>query len=152
MPYPDLQDELTNDPLGRGYDSMTPAEVASDLQSEHRTLIEPLNSRVLLRKTAELGIITPLEEEAETGNAGVQDIAKAAVRMIKRPDVDLDLADPEEEALVDQLVENSVIAQSDKDALVSEAERSASRAEELGREGKRLPSPIIAQHIETIRS
>jgi len=151
MPYPDLQEEVTNDPLGRGYSSMDAQAVVDDLQTEYRTVLEPINSRTLLRKTAELGILVPIQEEAETGNANVQNAALAAVKMTNRADIDLDLNDPSEEAQVDALVDAGVIQQADKDALIEEAETPVSRADELRREGKRLPSPIVAQHIETIR-
>lgn len=45
-----LEDEVTNDPLGRGYVGMTNAEVAADLNTEYRS-IEPdsISTEVFLR-------------------------------------------------------------------------------------------------------
>ncbi len=136
-----LQDELKNDPLGRGYASMSDAEVAADLNTVYRTRIVPISSAELLAWAgggADDASATPSRYEriedaaANHASPAVRGVAKAALRLIERDGTQLDLNLPDRQQMVDALVSGGVITSTEKDDLYSLGTESVSRAQELG--------------------
>jgi len=152
MPYPDLADEINTDPLSRGYSNMSPQEVAQDLQTEYRTRQTEVASDTLLAIAAKENAITLLEADAADDSSSTQDKSKAALRMVGRSQTGINLASTTDEDLVDALMAGPLSGTSVKSKIAAVGQESITRAQELRGEGKRLPSPIRAQHIIDIRS
>ena len=129
-----LKDELLNDPLGRGYSSMSDLEVIQSLLEVNRSVLTSILSDDLLAWAGMNGRFVKITrvEEDETKSDELRSVAWAARTMVERDGTDLDLNLPDREAMLDLLVSEGVIDSSDKDDLVSLASRQVSRAEELG--------------------
>lgn len=112
-----LSDELANDPLGRGYDTMTDTEAAADLNTEYRTVnVDSLSGDEMFQATvaAEYATLTADQKAYWLSFCG-----RASV-------------DPWAQANVDFVV-NLFGGQSDTVAkLVDKRTNTVSRAEELG--------------------
>ena len=136
-----LREEILNDPLGRGYSSMTDAEIADSLNEKNRTKVVPLSSAELLAWSGggaddDNNIASRYEriEAAATSHASgaVRGACKAAIRLIERDSTVLDLTLPDRAAMVDALVAGNVLTETEKTELYTLATQQISRAEELG--------------------
>jgi len=152
MPYPDLADEVNLDPLGRDYANMSPQGVAQDLQTAYRTRQTEVASDTLLAIAAKENAITMLENDAADDTSETQDKSKAALRIIDRSGTGINLASSTDEDLVDALMAGPLSTTSVKTKISAVGQQDITRAQELRDEGKRLPTPIRAQHIIDIRS
>ena len=130
-----LSDEITNDPLTRGYAGMTDAEVLADLKRVYRTVIRPLSHPALTRALAQNGRLAKLKRAAEQWSDETKDlqtsIAMVASAFIHRDQSSLDPSNPSDVALVNALVQVGVLSAADKQALVDAATVQISRADEL---------------------
>jgi len=93
-----------------------------------------------------------LEADAADDSSSTQDKSKAALRMVGRSQTGINLASTTDEALVDALMAGPLSGTSVKSKIAAVGQEDITRAQELRGEGKRLPSPIRAQHIIDIRS
>ena len=133
MNYSKLTDELTNDPLGRGYSGMTDAEAANDLMSEYRTLYSPITMGNIIRWAARHDAIHSLETAVASGVADKRRLARAALAMIDSPQIDsLDIGDVEISGMFDALVTLGVFTSAEQDDLVAFGTSTISRASEVG--------------------
>lgn len=91
---------------------------------------QPLNSRQLLRWGGAGGRLAKLEDAAADRELPqvVRSIARAAVLVVSREDTQLELADPNHEALVDALVHAAVLTADDKAELIAMASQTVTRA------------------------
>jgi hypothetical protein len=147
-----LADEIANDPLGRGYSTMTDQEVADDLNTAYRTYIVEVSSRALLVWAGENGRLKKIDAARTDSNApsGIQNICEVAMRLIERDEAAYDPNDSQHADMVAALVNAGVIAQADADSLNALGERSRTRAEELNLLGR---SPEIGPaHINQARA
>jgi len=147
-----LSQELTNDPLGRGYSGMTDQQAADDLNTAYRAYTVAVSSRALLVWAGDNGRLKKIGA-ARTNDqvpVGVQNVCEVAIRLIERDKASYDLSDSRHTDMLAALVNAGVIAQSDADALNALGERSHSRAEELNLLGR---SPEIGPaHVAKARS
>ena len=133
MNYSKLADELTNDPLGRGYSGMSDEEAANDLMSEYRTLYSPITMGNIIRWAARYDAIHSLETAVTSGDADKRRLARAALAMIESPQVDtLDIGDVEISGMFDELVTLGVFTSAEQDDLVACGTSTISRATEGG--------------------
>lgn len=141
-----LKDEITNDPNGVGYTEMTDEEIATELNAKNKQVVSPILSTELLSWAAGNGRYVGIETLSNNGAASkqVRSIAKAAIKMIERDGTKLDTSKPEIMAMIDVLVAASAITVDDKTELLALANKTKSRAEELG-----LPY-IYEGHIQAI--
>ena len=152
-----LRDELTNDPLGRGYAGMTDEQAAASLNTANRDQKVVLDAADLNAWAAGGGRWRKLEA-AKDGDApvgisdAVRSVAIAAWRMLDRDNASLDLNDAEHEGLIDALVAGNVLTSDDKAALVARATKSISRAQELRDGGARMPVPVRVGDVITARA
>jgi len=141
--YSKLREELTTDPLERGYAAMSDAEAAADLNSEHRTRTVHISSAALLTWAGggandTTGVRSRYErieanaDESEQSSRAVRGACKAAVKMVERSDTYLDFANASHAAMVDGLVAGQVLTSDEKDELVAMGTETISRATELG--------------------
>lgn len=129
-----LKAEITGDPLGRGYTSMTDDQIVASLAAEDRVVLVPVVSAELLAWSAGNGRYMKIKTASEdaTKNDDIRSIAFAALMMLERDGTSFDFNIPGREALLDALIAVGTLDATDKAALKSLAERTISRAEELG--------------------
>jgi hypothetical protein len=141
--YSKLREELTNDPLERGYSGMSDAEAAADLNTKYRTRIRHISSAELLTWAGggandTTGVRSRYErieangDESEQSSRAVRGACKAAVKMVERSDTYLDFDNAAHAAMVDGLVAGNVLTSDEKDELIAMGTESISRAAELG--------------------
>lgn len=84
MDYQALFDELTNDPLSRGYAGMTDAEAADDLNTEYRT-----RNRASMSGDEVFGATDPAEFNAlDTGSGNTPDVQGHWIAFCGRDNID----------------------------------------------------------------
>lgn len=131
-----LADELANDPLGRGYASMTDAQAAADLNEKRYTRANDTdNARITDRTLVALfGLDRAHQILTSFQNIAASD-AKAAwiLEMLKdRASGGVSMALSDAAAFVDQMVTAGVLTQAEGDTLKGLGTVQYSRAEELG--------------------
>jgi len=147
MNYDTLCSELADDPLGRGYASMTDAAAASSLNLAD--IAVPCRRLVTVRTLlAELGssetaAIVQALEAADDPDGGIA----LAISMLKEYSQGggLDIGHPNTRTSLDGLVAAEVLTQDQAAALKALAERQLSRAEQLG-----LPA-VDQAHVTSAR-
>lgn len=134
-----LKEELSADPLGRGYASMTATEVVIDINTMYRTRYNSLSTRDLLRWGFAREGLSKLADavERQGAYANITHINRskalsAYAVMTKGIEGVLDLADPIVDALIDQLIAFDIFQTVDKSDLQALSTESISRATELG--------------------
>jgi len=129
-----LAAEIENDPLSRGYVSMTNSEVASSLNTVNRTVTIPAAPTSLSRWASKLGRYQRILDTAEASAKG--DNVRSAAWIVKNAiDVNtfqLDMNNGDDEAMIDLLVTDGTLTAADKSALIGDLTVTISRAEELG--------------------
>lgn len=129
-----LHDELTNDPLGRGYESMTDAEVVNSLTTKDRTVHADLNSNRASRWLLASGDRYEQLEQAATDSAlspQVRGMAKLALAQVKNRSLVLRPDDPADQGLIDTLF-TAVFGTEERNNLMAMLARQVSRAREIG--------------------
>ena len=137
-----LANEISKDPLGRGYNSMSKQQVAASLNEVNRSVVKPVPAKRLLTWATGVSALGKTrrrrikEAHATHMSETVQDIAETALDLLESAKNDADLAidtqDPNQLALVDALVSGGVLDPSDKQSLIDFASVPVSRATELG--------------------
>lgn len=127
-----LRSELANDPLGRGYASMTDEQVAASLNNQDRLITEPTmvtakSLMALLDPATAAAILDKLEAAAASNSA-----VKWILSFIKGDAEGVDLGHPNTRAQVDALAAAGVLTADEASLLKSLADSLVSRAEELG--------------------
>jgi hypothetical protein len=133
MNHSKLRDELTIDPLGRGYSGIADEQAADDLMSKYRTLVSPITMANIIRWSARHDTIHALETAVASGVADKRRLARAALALIESPQIDtLDLGDVEISGMFDALVTLGVFTSAEQDDLVAFGASLISRATEIG--------------------
>jgi len=132
MDYTILKNEITNDPLGRGYASMSDAQVAASLNTVDRTV--PDSTRYTMRRVMEVmtdagAAITKLDQVTDP-------LVVEAMRALRSytEGGGLDFSHPKTIGMIDQLTSQGVLTSQEASELKSIGTKPASRAEELGLE------------------
>ncbi len=125
-----LSEELTNDPLGRGYAGMTDQAAADALNAADIADVQRVGNHKYLVWLAGKRRKKIADAAASHASEDVQGLAQMALDIILRPDVDYVRAD--HEAMLDGLVAGGVLVADDKTALDGKADVLISRAEQLG--------------------
>ncbi len=125
------------------------AEVLAWLRETVETLV-PLDSRKLLRWGGAGGRLAKLEDAAANAELPVQvrSVARAAVLVVSREDTQLELADPNHEALVDGLVAAGVLSADDKSELVAMATVEQPRGALAGEPNPSLHQVTVARGVK----
>ena len=124
-----LTEELANDPLGIGYESMTDGELEASLNAKTRSRIVSrfITARTILAECADGATILDKLEAA----ASVSSPVKWAMRFLTQ-EGGLDVGHPNTLAMIGQLVAGGVLTQAEGDSLKVLPVQVCSRAEELG--------------------
>jgi len=127
-----LRDELSNDPLGRGYADMTDLEVAQDLMSERLTI----RKRVQVPRLGQFLMEEDLWEIIrEATGSSTEAEAKAAENVrdaAMAPPAEVDLDSEGLSTALDTLVSEGTITASQRDSIDALADYNVSRAGQLG--------------------
>ena len=126
-----LTSELDNDPLVRGYPSMSDGRATNDMNSVYRTMSRPVNSRRLLEWGAAEGRAKKLSDGRSNPDPILAAISITALALMERPDAELDPTNPAHVAAINALVAGSILSTGDRDALLALATVPGSRADEL---------------------
>lgn len=125
-----LKDELTADPLTRGYSGMTDAEAADDLNTAYRESTRRVSNAKYLLWIAGARRKAIGDAAASHGSATVQGLAQVALDLLLRPDIEYDRGD--HLALLQALQSGGVLSDTDVAALDDQADATITRAAELG--------------------
>lgn len=124
-----LSDELTNDPLGRGYSGMDDATAAASLNAVDRPSTRPVEAPDQRMWLAQGG---RHEKLAQGIASGADDVAKGLCRSALLMATNDDAYKREDhKTLLDALVTYTILSQADADALDGLADITVSRAVEL---------------------
>ena len=129
-----LSDELSVDPLTRGYAGMTDEEAAIDLNTVYQTRLRPL-TMIEVREWAGLGargfkIFSAISDGALTDQQ--RNVAYVADKLLGTDSGSLDPGNDLHVAMVQELVDASIIDVGDRNALVAKATDNVSRGIKLG--------------------
>ena len=131
--YEKLRAELADDPLDRGYSTMTDQEAADDLRTEYRSDLQPVPMTSVVRWCARHDALASLDTAAGSATPGVRSVARAAQIMIASPHIEsFNVHDPELADMLDALVTAGVFTLDERDDLVALGTTPTSRAAELG--------------------
>ena len=145
MNYAALKREIETDPLGRGYAGMTDQQIADSLNTTDRTTIVPtvvgaLGIMRLVGPMMGASILDKIEAAAASDSR-----LKWFLRELTTNGIDL--GHPVTRATIDELAVAGVITGAEAAALNQAAERTVTRAEELG-----LGTyPVSAQMVATAK-
>ena len=139
-----LRGEVLSDPLARGYASMTDEQVAASLNTKDRQVVQPtlVTAKELMARmdpSVAAGILQKLESEAANNP-----VVKWIMSFITGGGEGIDLGHVNTRAQIDALVAAGVLTATEGASLKALAERTVSRAEELG-----LPEikPWMVAHV-----
>lgn len=144
-----LYNEITNDPLSRGYSTMTNQEIADDLNSYYRTQYRDVS-------VGELAGVVELNSIYEKLDNSTTLESNKLMRMTsnKSPITSLAYSDPTQRQQIDNLlnkiVTDNIITNEDKDKLQELGTYQTTRAKELNLLGR---SNLISEgHIIKVRN
>ena len=127
-----LRGEITSDPLGVGYASMSDAEVAASLGSLSRKKINPVGSAELLAWSVFGGRLASIKSGIDGGADNIEkSLCEAAYLMIRRDGTSLDLRLEDRVIMLNALVSFGRITQEDADELWEVAWEDITRSQEL---------------------
>ena len=128
-----IRDEITNDPLGRGYAGMSDQAVADSLNTKDRTKLIPISSNELLAWSVYDGRLARIKAGID---GGVDDVDKSLCEvcyiLIKRDNTDLDLNEQSRVDMLDALVSYGRLTDAERTDLYTRATLDITRAQELG--------------------
>ena len=127
-----LKTEIQNDPLAKGYSSMSDQEIVDSINLKNRSKFVEISSQELLAWSANNGRLAKIKNAINNGaDDVVKSLAEAAYLLITRDDTSLDFNLTDRVAMLDALVSYAVLIPDDKTSLQALATVSISRAEEL---------------------
>ena len=129
MNYVQLKQEITTDPLGRGYAGMTDQQIADSLNTADRPAIVPTVAGALgIMRLVGPALGAAILDKIEAA-AGSDSRLQWFLRELTTNGIDL--GHPVTRATIDELVVAGVLTQTEADAMKRSAERTVTRAEEL---------------------
>lgn len=135
-----LKQEITDDPLGRGYANLSPYEIAESLNAVNRTRQEPVPVVEMLIWAAQTRAI-PRFRALAAGGPPLDGMGEVALVIFTTLGIPLGLDYPEVAGLLAVLVGAGAFTQEEVDALAARSQFPVSRAEELGLE------PVTGQAV-----
>lgn len=128
-----LSDEITNDPLARGYSGMTDQQVADSLKAVSREVDRLVDLRELISYLLKNKRWVPIKSESESDALGVQGETTAFMVIMDNPNFDsLDLTDATTLTMLGAIKTAGLLNAADQTAIVAMGKELISRADELG--------------------
>lgn len=128
-----LSDELTNDPLGRGYSGMSDLAASVDLNTEYRTRTINVPIRELLVYLLKAGKMKPIDVAGNTPAHPAEQECYAFMSIMNNANFeDLDLSDATLRSMLINIRNAGLLDAADQTAILAMADEPVSRATELG--------------------
>ena len=134
-----LSDEISGDPEGIGYASMSNAAVRDALNAKNYSMETDTTIRGFMMSLTKLGIVARLKDNAEleTNPAVTRSICISAMILLSNPlDEIITLSSPDMTTLLGALVQASIVTQAEVDSIKADTVQPASRVEVLMGFGK----------------
>ena len=141
-----LKDEITNDPLTRGYSGMSDQEVADSLNTVDRT-VQIRVSHTDVMTWAASGPRKKVEDNKDNANEALAAASLVALDLIADGVTTFDTSDNGNQTLLSGLVSGGVLSGDDQTALMALGQSTVSRAAELGLGHIRVGDVIAARSI-----
>jgi hypothetical protein len=135
MDYTALADEINNDPQGMGYSAHLPEDHVSvaDLLGQEdpaQTVVyESLSSAKATRIAAEVDAYAPIKADAEEPSSATQSSSLGAMDTLRKAGADFALQLQSMRDMLQALVDNGVLTDSQRSAFISASKRTARREE-----------------------
>ena len=137
-----LSNELTADPLARGYAGMTVDQIAASLNTKNRGVTEALGVEDLILWGARQARLSKLTDAAAAGGAVSPGERAEAIAFLQLMALGANFSEARPAALLTALVASGVLTSGDQNQLTALSTRQQSRAQELRRAGGRMPVPV----------
>jgi hypothetical protein len=133
MDITSLKNEITADAQHLGYAGKSDAQVAQLLNARTIAATAPLGSSVVLKWAAAQGLLSKLQTTAADATAtdALRSVCLAALALVQRADVQLDVADTQIEAMVSALKTAGIVSDAAQASLTALAAGQISRGEQL---------------------
>jgi len=153
MDYQDLADEINNDPEGMGYgqhlpeDHVSVAELLGQDDPAQTVVYESLSSEKATRIAAEVDCYGAIKADAEDPSSPTQSSSLAAMDTLRKGSADFALHLQSMRDMLQALVNNSVLTDSQRSAFISASKRLARREEAVLGKGTTVSAQDVTQAL-----
>lgn len=140
-----LSDEITNDPLDKGYAALLPDQpghVVDLLNAKTETRLGIIDRTELTIWAASTGMRAVIEDTANNSSSLLRSSALAILDVLKGSSTGIDLSKPENAAILTGWEQAGALSTENKNSMIALATHPASRAEVLG-----IPFPVTEQQL-----
>jgi hypothetical protein len=153
MNYSALKGEINNDPESMGYSAHLPEDHVSvaDLLGQddpaQTVVYESLSSEKATRIAAEVDAYAPIKADAEDPNSSTQSSSLAVMDTLRKAGADFALQLQSMRDMLQALVDNSVLTDTQRDAFISESKRTARREEAVLGKGTNVTAQDVTKAL-----
>jgi hypothetical protein len=153
MDYTALKNEIQTDPQGMGYSAHLPEDHVSvaDLLGQddpaQTVVYESLSSEKATRIAAEVDAYAPIKADAEDPSSATQSSSLAAMDTLRKRSADFALQLQSMRGMLQALVDNSVLTDSQRSAFISASKRIARREEAVLGKGTTVSAQDVTQAL-----
>jgi hypothetical protein len=153
MDYTALADEINNDPEDMGYSTYLPedhvsvAELLGQDDPAGAVVYESLSSEKATRIAAEVDAYAPIKADAEDPSSPTQSSSLAAMDTLRKAGADFALHLQSMRDMLQALVENGVLTDSQRSAFISASKRTARREEAVLGKGTTVSAQDVTQAL-----
>jgi len=153
MDYTALADEINDDPQGMGYSAHLPedhvsvAELLSKPDPAETVVYERLTSEKATRLAAEVDCYGAIKADAEDPSSATQSQSLAAMDTLRKQGADFALHLESMRDMLQALVDNSVLTDTQRDAFISESKRTARREEAVLGKGTNVTAQDVTKAL-----
>ncbi len=128
-----LSDEIANDPLVRGYASMTDLQIVASINAVDRNVDKPVALRELIVHLLKKQKWVAIEAESKSDSLGVQAETVAFMTIMNNVNfTELDLSDSITQTMLISIRDADLLDAADQIAILAMGKEMKSRAQELG--------------------
>jgi hypothetical protein len=153
MDYTALADEINNDPQAMGYDQHLPedhvsvAELLGQDDPAQTVVYESLSSEKATRIAAEVDAYAPIKADAEDASSSTQSSSLAAMDTLRKQGADFALQLQSMRDMLQALVDNEVLTDSQRSAFISASKRTARREEAVLGKGTTVSAQDVTKAL-----
>jgi hypothetical protein len=153
MNYTTLAEEINNDPQGMGYSAHLPddhvsvSELLGQDDPAGAVVYESLSSEKATRIAAEVDAYAPIKADAEDGTSSTQSQSLAAMDTLRKAGADFALQLQSMRDMLQALVDNSVLTDSQRSAFISASKRTARREEAVLGQGTTVSTSDVTKAL-----
>jgi hypothetical protein len=153
MDYTALADEINTDPQSMGYgqhlpeDHVSVAELLSEPDPAQAVVYESLSSEKATRIAAEVDCYGAIKADAEDPSSPTQSSSLAAMDTLRKGSADFALHLQSMRDMLQALVDNSVLTDTQRDAFISASKRTARREEAVLGKGTNVTAQDVTKAL-----